>query len=616
MPALRRRARAAHRAAGGADRASRPPARRCSTLLASPALRSRAFVTRRYDQLVQSRTVRRPGLDAAVLRLRPAWRGPRADARRSGPRRVARPAASAGSSRSSRRRATSRASAASRSASPTASTSATPRSRRSAGSSPRRSRGWRSRARRSACRSSRATSRSTTTRTAARSPRRRSSAASASSPDVRRVPGGWREGDAILLARSRSPLTLAGSEAQARWGTLGGSPSLDLASEVALVRYATRAAQHASLVHDVAEGGLAVALAEAALWSGVGADARARRGPADALRRGRRPGDRRRPAGTGRARSDRRRRRGAPDRHGRRSDASSGSRSPSSRSPTRATPDVRRVRCPLRRAATSRGSRTSGSSRSSTAARSRPASPSHEGGRVTALREMGLVPQVFDEEKLSALPGEVAIGHTRYSTTGGAYWSNAQPLVHHGAARTVALAHNGNLVEPGAAPRRAGRRRGAARVDVRHGGDRGAARPRPGAAARGRRGDDAPARGRVLDRRDRRRHARRVPRPARHPAAHARPDRRRLGGRLGDLRARPRRRRRRAGRAPGRGRLGRRATAATRRRRCRAAGERRASSSTSTSPGPTRRSAGRASTRRACAWASGSRRRRRRRPTS
>ena len=44
-------------------------------LLASPALSSRAFVYRRYDQLVQSRTVRRPGLDAAVLRLRPSWRG-------------------------------------------------------------------------------------------------------------------------------------------------------------------------------------------------------------------------------------------------------------------------------------------------------------------------------------------------------------------------------------------------------------------------------------------------------------------------------------------------------------------------------------------------------------
>ncbi len=45
------------------------------TLLSSPQLRSRAFVTERYDQLVQSRTVRRPGLDAAVLRLRPDDRG-------------------------------------------------------------------------------------------------------------------------------------------------------------------------------------------------------------------------------------------------------------------------------------------------------------------------------------------------------------------------------------------------------------------------------------------------------------------------------------------------------------------------------------------------------------
>jgi amidophosphoribosyltransferase len=72
---------------------------------------------------------------------------------------------------------------------------------------------------------------------------------------------------------------------------------------------------------------------------------------------------------------------------------------------------------------------------------------SERGRRVTVLREMGLVPQVFDEEKLAALPGEVAIGHTRYSTTGGAHWSNAQPVVHHGTARTVALGHNGNLVD-------------------------------------------------------------------------------------------------------------------------------------------------------------------------
>jgi amidophosphoribosyltransferase len=67
-------------------------------------------------------------------------------------------------------------------------------------------------------------------------------------------------------------------------------------------------------------------------------------------------------------------------------------------------------------------------------------------GRLTAMREMGLVSQVFDERRLRGLPGDVAIGHTRYSTTGGSQWANAQPLVHHGKARTVALGHNGNLV--------------------------------------------------------------------------------------------------------------------------------------------------------------------------
>jgi len=66
-------------------------------------------------------------------------------------------------------------------------------------------------------------------------------------------------------------------------------------------------------------------------------------------------------------------------------------------------------------------------------------------GRLTVLRDMGLVAQVFSEAKLRGLAGELAIGHTRYSTTGGSRWANAQPLVHHGRARTVALGHNGNL---------------------------------------------------------------------------------------------------------------------------------------------------------------------------
>jgi amidophosphoribosyltransferase len=69
-----------------------------------------------------------------------------------------------------------------------------------------------------------------------------------------------------------------------------------------------------------------------------------------------------------------------------------------------------------------------------------------DSSRLTVLRDLGLVAQVFNEEKLHGLPGELAIGHNRYSTTGSNAWENAQPLVHHGRARTVALGHNGNLV--------------------------------------------------------------------------------------------------------------------------------------------------------------------------
>jgi amidophosphoribosyltransferase len=71
-------------------------------------------------------------------------------------------------------------------------------------------------------------------------------------------------------------------------------------------------------------------------------------------------------------------------------------------------------------------------------------------GRLTVLRDMGLVAQVFSEANLRGLVGDVAIGHTRYSTTGGVQWANAQPLVHHGRARTIALGHNGNLVNTAA----------------------------------------------------------------------------------------------------------------------------------------------------------------------
>ena len=68
-----------------------------------------------------------------------------------------------------------------------------------------------------------------------------------------------------------------------------------------------------------------------------------------------------------------------------------------------------------------------------------------EGGNLMTVRDLGLVSQVFDEQKLRALTGTSAIGHTRYSTTGCSAWENAQP-VYRSDRRQIALAHNGNLI--------------------------------------------------------------------------------------------------------------------------------------------------------------------------
>jgi len=66
-------------------------------------------------------------------------------------------------------------------------------------------------------------------------------------------------------------------------------------------------------------------------------------------------------------------------------------------------------------------------------------------GGLMVLREQGLVSQVFNEHMLRSLVGDLAIGHVRYSTTGSSEWENAQPIVRDDN-RTLALAHNGNLV--------------------------------------------------------------------------------------------------------------------------------------------------------------------------
>jgi amidophosphoribosyltransferase len=68
------------------------------------------------------------------------------------------------------------------------------------------------------------------------------------------------------------------------------------------------------------------------------------------------------------------------------------------------------------------------------------------GGLMMTLRDTGLVNQVFDEQKLRTLQGNLAIGHVRYSTTGSSGWENSQPIYRGGDNRELALAHNGNLI--------------------------------------------------------------------------------------------------------------------------------------------------------------------------
>jgi amidophosphoribosyltransferase len=72
------------------------------------------------------------------------------------------------------------------------------------------------------------------------------------------------------------------------------------------------------------------------------------------------------------------------------------------------------------------------------------------GGHIVTRRELGLVSQVFSENDLRTLAGELAIGHVRYSTTGSNAWENSQPVQRsegtNGSRREVALAHNGNLI--------------------------------------------------------------------------------------------------------------------------------------------------------------------------
>jgi amidophosphoribosyltransferase len=69
-----------------------------------------------------------------------------------------------------------------------------------------------------------------------------------------------------------------------------------------------------------------------------------------------------------------------------------------------------------------------------------------DGARIVVYKDMGLVAQVFDEPVLSTLRGHIAVGHCRYSTSGSSIWENAQPTFRSTPTASLALGHNGNLI--------------------------------------------------------------------------------------------------------------------------------------------------------------------------
>ena len=268
-------------------------------------------------------------------------------------------------------------------------------------------------------------------------------------PDVRLVPEGLARGRLRAARAEASPLSLAGSEYQALFGEVSGTPGpLDLEAEARLVSFLWQVAPLCSLVHDSSEGGLAVCLAEAAIFSGCGAELTLDDDPLALFGE---VGGRAVLACAPKVREDVRRlgaELGVPVSGI--GVAGGGTLLGVELQHLRGAFEGRSLMCGVFGirseerdvarlayfglfALQHRGQESAGIAVS-------------DHGRLTVVRDMGLVAQVFNEQQLHALPGEVAIGHTRYSTTGANRWANAQPLIHHGRARTVALGHNGNLV--------------------------------------------------------------------------------------------------------------------------------------------------------------------------
>src|SRR5918995_5061340 len=69
-----------------------------------------------------------------------------------------------------------------------------------------------------------------------------------------------------------------------------------------------------------------------------------------------------------------------------------------------------------------------------------------DGAEIFLYKDLGMIAQVLDDRRLPAFRGDLAITHCRYSTTGSTIWENAQPTFRLGPRRSVAIGHNGNLV--------------------------------------------------------------------------------------------------------------------------------------------------------------------------
>lgn len=252
--------------------AARPTPDQLLRLLGSPNVASRAWVYTQYDQLVQSRTVRRPGLDAAVLRLRPSNRGLAVSLDGCG--RLASLDPRAGGSLAVLEAARNVACAGGR---PLAVTDCL-----NFGNPEKPEIAWELaeaiEGMALACEAlglpvvSGNVSLYNETDGQAIHPTPVVGCVGLV-PDVRRVPGAWREGAAIYLAGAPE-LRLDGSEYQALLlgGPSGRPASPDLAAEAALVAFLAAIAPFSSCVHDASEGGLAVCLAECAIAAGFGAE--------------------------------------------------------------------------------------------------------------------------------------------------------------------------------------------------------------------------------------------------------------------------------------------------------------------------------------------------------